>query len=479
MALAGALLLGGCEEQRSGPVTVSAIGAEPRLHNPNLVPLDAASKLLIQSTAQGLLKFDAAGQLEPALAQSWIVSNDGLRYTFRIRRTTWPDGSRVTAEQVVGRLRAAASAASRNPLKPLLGAIDEIMPMTEEVLEISLKSPRPNFLQLLAQPELAIIRNGSGTGPFHAVSEEGVIALHLPTEEEVEEEAAAEEDQQAPSVHLRGERAALAIARFMDGKADLVTGGTVGDLPIARVAEPGDRLQFDPVAGLFGLSFGKNSGILGDVEVRRALSMAIDRAALVAALGVPDLQPRETLLPAGIDELPQPALAAWAQMPVPMRRSQAAAAIAGAAEGTPVTLRVALPEGPGYRLIFAHLRRDWRAIGVDAEAVRANDRSADLRLIDSVAPVELASWYLRQFTCQASAICDPAADEIMAAARIAPTAGNRQALLANADRILTDKIAFIPLTAPVRWSLVAPRLTGFRANMFGRHSLEGLIAEER
>jgi peptide/nickel transport system substrate-binding protein len=110
------------------------------------------------------------------------------------------------------------------------------------------------------------------------------------------------------------------------------------------------------------------------------------------------------------------------------------------------------------------------------EAVRvAATAPADLRLIDEVAPVTLASWYLRHFACEASRVCDPAADELLAAARIAPTQLNRRALLATADRVITDAAPFIPLAAPVRWSLVSPRLTGFRPNRFGRHPAGELI----
>jgi peptide/nickel transport system substrate-binding protein len=103
---------------------------------------------------------------------------------------------------------------------------------------------------------------------------------------------------------------------------------------------------------------------------------------------------------------------------------------------------------------------------------------ADLRLIDEVAPAGLASGYLRHFSCEASRICDPAADEMMAAARIAPDAAARRGLLANADRILAGLGPFIPLTAPVRWSLVSPRLTGFRPNFVGRHPIGELVREQ-
>ncbi|HEX8380732.1 MAG TPA: ABC transporter substrate-binding protein, partial [Allosphingosinicella sp.] len=150
--LAASLLLAGCGEQATGPIAVSAIGGSPLVRNPNREPLETPAALMLEATAQGLVRFDAGGEIEPALAQRWIVSDDGLRYTFRLGKASWR-GGRITAQQVVARLRAATAPASRNPLKPILGAIDEIVAMTDDVLEISLKSPRPNFLQLLAQPE--------------------------------------------------------------------------------------------------------------------------------------------------------------------------------------------------------------------------------------------------------------------------------------------------------------------------------------
>src|SRR5947208_1210732 len=110
-ALAAALILAyGCRCEATGPVVVSAIGAPARMANPNREPLDTAPAFLLQSVAQGLVCFDATGDVEPGLAQSWIVSNDGLRYTFRLARMDWPGGGgRITAVDVVSRLKAAAA----------------------------------------------------------------------------------------------------------------------------------------------------------------------------------------------------------------------------------------------------------------------------------------------------------------------------------------------------------------------------------
>jgi peptide/nickel transport system substrate-binding protein len=279
--------------------------------------------------AQGLVRFDSAGQIEPALAQSWTVSDDGTGYIFRIARTTWPDGRPVTTDQVAARLTAAASRASRNSLKPLLGSIAEVVRMTERVIEIRLKSPRPNFLQLLAQPEMGIIRAGAGTGPMVATPVQDGSILLAPRPDD-EEEAASPA---LPRIVLRGERAAMAVARFDAGLAALVTGGTFADLTVARAAEPpAAALRFDPVNGLLGLEVASRTGPAADPELRRALSMAIDRGALAASLGVPGLATRETLLPPGLEEQPAPASPEWSALPPAARLQTARALIQGRTE---------------------------------------------------------------------------------------------------------------------------------------------------
>jgi peptide/nickel transport system substrate-binding protein len=475
-AICGALLVAttGCGGPETGPVAVSVVGGPPALVNPNLRPLDAPSAFLLGATAQGLVRFDPSGQIEPALAQSWTITDDGLSYIFRVGRLNWTNGTPVTAKQVAARLQAAGSRASRNELKPLLGAIAEILPMTERVVEIRLKAPRPNFLQLLAQPEMAIIRNDEGTGPYDAEPrDDGSVRLRPRGSDEQGPDAA---PAASSLIILRGEPAALAVARFKAGLAALVLAGTAGDLPIVRAAEPpAAALRFDPVTGFFGLAFARPSALLDQPEARQALSMAIDRAAIAAAIGAPDLVPRASLLPPGIAELPNPVLPAWAADPLQARRAVAAGIVRRLAGAEPPVIRVALPDSPGYRLVFAHLRRDWRAIGIRAERAGPGERP-DLRLADAVAPANLATWYLRHFTCDRSRVCSPEADQALEAARNTLSAQERQQRLAEADRLLTELVPFVPLAGPVRWSLVSPRLTGFRPNPFSRHFAGALVA---
>jgi peptide/nickel transport system substrate-binding protein len=119
--------------------------------------------------AQGLVRFDSSGNIVPGLAERWTVSDDGLSYIFRIASVKWPDGQPVTAQQIARLLKRQLADRSRNSLRDPLGAIDDVVAMTDRVIEIQLVAPRPNLLSLLAQPDLAILRGSSGTGPFSAV----------------------------------------------------------------------------------------------------------------------------------------------------------------------------------------------------------------------------------------------------------------------------------------------------------------------
>jgi oligopeptide transport system substrate-binding protein len=468
LAAAAIAILGGCDKPAGdGPIDVSVIGGRPVLRNANRVPLQPSDRVLIAAVAQGLVRFDGSGQIEPGVARRWAVSDDGLYYTFRI-----DPGGAVDAEQVALTLRAAIDKGSRNALKPVLGAIDEIVAVTPEVVEIRLHSPRPNLLQLLAQPELALHVGSGGAGPFRIAARSGGSLLLSP----VDAEPVAPGTQIPGEVRLWPERAGMAIARFQTGRSAAVLGGRFTDLPILRQASIDARaLRIDPVLGLFGLAFADPSGFAGNGDNRRALAMAIDRDRLTAAFDVPEWRGVATLLPMGVADLPNPASPDWIDTPIDRRRALAAETIARwtQEQGAAPSLRIALPDGPGRRLLYTALRRDWAAIGVRTELVAA-DAPADLRLIDMVAPGDIGSWYLRRFSCAFSRVCSEEADALLIAARDATTLPERAAFLADADARLTRITAFIPLATPLRWSLADPRRSGFQTNMRGIHPLDHL-----
>ena len=473
LAAALGLAAAACGQRSEEALDVTVIGQEaPTISDPTAGPLSGPSEVLLANAAQGLVRFDAMGQIEPGLAERWNVSDDGLSYIFRIGSAEWPGGRAVTARDVARILNRQLRAASRNPLKDTLGAVSEIVAMTDRVLEIRLQVPRPNLLQLLAQPQFAIVREGHGTGPFLVDARQdapGAIALTRTIR-------IVDDKDRVEHAHLRVAEARQAIAQFRDGKAALVLGGTFSDLPLVPRGERRlrDALRFDPVAGLFGLVPARSRGPLADRQLRLLLNQSIDREALIQALQVPNLLPRTTLMQAGLEGGANPVTPAWAAQPLPERRARAAAeARTAIGQDEPLTLALALPEGPGSEIILRRLAADWRALGI--ELVRAGKGvTADLRLVDQVAPSASPAWFARNFRCGLMPLCFADADGLMDSAREVADPVQRAALLAEAGRLIDEQVLFLPLAAPIRWSLVDDGLPGFAENIFARHPLSGM-----
>jgi len=472
LMVAAVLAAPACRQQPEGAPRVVVIGADPQIRDPAKGPLSPADAVLVENVAQGLVRFDAAGNIVPGLAERWNVSDDGLSYIFRIASANWPDGKKITAQQVAKILKRAIGPNSHNPLRDTVGAIDDIVAMTDRVIEIRLVAPRPNMLTLLAQPDLAILRDGVGTGPFSAAPDGQTAGAFRLTRNIVSED---EETGKKDEVLLSAAQAEVAVRSFANGNSDLVLGGTFAELPYAqRVKLPRDSIVFDPASGLFGLLPRGNRNGIDKAEVRRLLSQAIDRDALIAALGVPNLASRATLLEAGLDGMPAPVAPAWFGTPLATRLPQLQAEAGRLFGKQPKsTITVALPVGPGGDAVLAVLSRSWGALGLLVERAQSAE-SADFVLVDEVAPSSSAAWFVRNIRCGAAVVCDPAIDQLIDAARQTPIPQQRFALLQQAADKIDEEQLFLPITAPVRWSLVGRRIQGFTGNRFAVHTLTDL-----
>lgn len=474
LALSALATLSGCNARPDeGAVTVSAIGGPPGLVDPARGPLDTPTRLMLDATAQGLVRFDGAGQIEPGIAERWSVIDNGTSYIFRLRDSEWSDGGPVTAAEVVRVLRRQIARDSRNDLKPYLSAIDEIVEMTPQVIEIRLKRPRPDLLKLFAQPELAVfrLRPPGGGGPFRIMAQRGLGVVLRPAFDPArspDEEAA--EPSAAANVRLIGERAARAIVRFDRGKADLVAGGTFVTWPLVmqtRIA-PANR-RFDPAAGLFGLAIVNRSGLLADVGNRAAIARAIDRDGFTAWFAA-EWSATTQLLPEQLDSAAPPATPSWGQPqaegePSPADRiARWKSAHPGAA-----SVRIALPAGPGATVLYGYVGAALLSLGITPVRV-AEHAPADLRLIDAVAPYDSGRWYVAM-ACQP---CGAAAQSAIEAAREADLPRLRAQQIAVADAALARDVAFIPIARPLRWSLVGLRLRAWTENARAWHPLNHL-----
>ncbi|MBO9582402.1 MAG: ABC transporter substrate-binding protein [Sphingobium sp.] len=457
------------------PVVVDIFGHSSELADPIRYERVIAAKTVLAATAQGLVAFDARGEVTGALAESWIVSDGGQSYIFRLRRAKWANGDPVKAD-VVARLleqRMRACPDMMAGLKP------EVRAMTDRVIEIRLDTALPAFIQLLAQPRLAIRTREGGTGPYvgkmlqrrlylepafltqNAADGDAAHAI-LPTERRT----------------LQTGRPALVMARFQDGQSDLVLGGRFQDLPLIPATRLGATdVHADPAPGLFGFAIIGTSPFLADRTVRDALSRAIDRAQLAAALNLQGWTTTVTPVPAQLDLAQAPAVPDWAGASMDERLASAQAAVNAwkARHGASPVLRIALPAGSGATLLFHRLAADYGALGLRIERVAA-DAPADLKLIDEVAGFDSALWYLARLDCPMDIACDRDASASLDRARSAENPAQQSAMLSDAERLIVANAGYIPLGLPIRWSLVSRRLKGFTPSPRATHPLNSLLA---
>lgn len=470
-----ALFLAACGSGKNAAVNVVTIG-NPAAPFEKGVRLSMPARLVRAATVEGLVGFDEQGQIIPALADRWIVTDDGLSYIFRLRDGTWADGSALTAQSVRNALRQTIAALRGTPLALDLGGIDEIRVMTGRVIEIRLFSPMPNLLQLLAQPELGLAWKGRGTGPMRLHREGDTAVLTAIPPESRGLPAVENWSRQVRPLRLVALPAEEAVARFNRGDADVLLGGRIEDFPLARsVGLIRGTIQLDPVMGLFGLAVTDDEGFLAEPENREALALAINRDGLMEPFGVGGWIATTRIVATGVADDPGTVGERWVGVSMEDRRAQAAARVSRwrqAHPGAPaVQLRLALPRGPGGDMLFARLQADFKLIGVLVQRAEPDDE-AELRLLDVVARYPRVGWFLNQLSCEADrALCSRDADRLAAQALRTTDPAVRNDLLADAEATLTKANVFIPFGAPIRWSLVRGDVSGFAPNRWNIHPL--------
>lgn len=137
-----------------------------------------------------------------------------------------------------------------------------------------------------------------------------------------------------------------------------------------------------------------------------------------------------------------------------------------------MTVRIALPAGPGATRLWAYLAAGLLSIGITPERV-ALDAAADLRLVDAVAPYDSGRWFL----ATACGDCSGDLAALVESARDAPDLATRASRIAQADAALTADATFIPIAQPLRWSIVALRLGAWQRNTRAWHPLNHLRNE--
>ena len=171
----------GCGKKGAKDTTQITVGIAQDLED-SLDPhkaVAAGSREVLFNIFEGLMKPDEKGNLVPAVAESYKVSEDGCDYTFTLRSDVkFHNGRVVTAEDVKYSLDKISGKLGNEPLFPVYAQIDDVSIIDEKTVRIHLTEQDVDFPAYLAMVNAAIIPRDNpapdtdpiGTGPFCFVS---------------------------------------------------------------------------------------------------------------------------------------------------------------------------------------------------------------------------------------------------------------------------------------------------------------------
>jgi peptide/nickel transport system substrate-binding protein len=241
-----------------------------------------------------LVRVDKTGtKLEPGLAESWEVSDDGTVYTFHMRDARFSDGSPITAEDAMfslTRIRDDAGSLWSDSYQ-VIATMEAPDPKT---LVITLSGPSAPFLASLAMPGTSIISKAG----FEAMGAEAYAEKPIASGAFVVDEwrrgdrvvlARNPEFWQADRVSLDGVEWISVpddntrILQVQSGELDAAI-----FVPFSRIADlrqdPNLTVHLDPSTREDHLLINHSHPPLDQAAVRQALDFAIDKQAIIDAV---------------------------------------------------------------------------------------------------------------------------------------------------------------------------------------------------
>lgn len=264
-----------------------------------------------------LVTSDLQGELTPGLATAWTSSPDFTRWEFDlVDDATFHDGTPLTAEAAAAALRTVA-AVEASPLADV--PVAQISADGDTVV-VELTQPALTLPAVLTHYSTAILAPASydatgqvteviGTGPYEIDSVELPASIETTRSDEWRGETPAVAGVSFQTVGRPEQRALMATS----DQADVVFG--LEPAGRQRVESSGAaRMESSLQPRTILLKVNAAHPVLGDVRVRRALSLALDREAMAdAVLREPELAATQ-LLP--------PSLAAWQADVEPLTQDQ-------------------------------------------------------------------------------------------------------------------------------------------------------------
>ena len=161
-----------CRKNRSGD---RRCVLEPPHLDPTAGAAAAIDEVVYANMFEGLTRIGPKGEVIPALAESWTISDDGKSYTFKLHKgVKFHDGTEFNADDVKFSLDRARAAKSTNAQKGLFAAIDTVEVLDPATVKVTLKNPQGAFLYNMGWGDAVVV------APESAGDQQGKTDWHRP-----------------------------------------------------------------------------------------------------------------------------------------------------------------------------------------------------------------------------------------------------------------------------------------------------------
>ena len=262
-----------------------------QLEPPHLDPTSAAAgaidQVLYSNVFEGLTRFGPDGSVNAGLAESWDISEDGKTYTFNLRSgVKFHDGTDLDAGDVVFSLDRARAEDSTNAQKALFAGIESVEAVDPTTVKVTLSNPQGNFLFNMAWGDAVIVApesieniksNPVGTGAFTFADWKQGDSITLSRNGDYWGAAPALE---SATFKFISEPTA-AFAAMMAEDIDAFYSYPAPENLAQFEADPRFTVLAGNTEGETILAINNKMPPFDDVRVRKAVSMAIDRQAII------------------------------------------------------------------------------------------------------------------------------------------------------------------------------------------------------
>lgn len=505
LVVLGTSLSAGCNDKAAADVGLRrALGGEPS----SLDPANAAdnfSSEVIRDLFEGLTTESPSGEVAPAAALGWSVDISGTEYTFRLRPSgRWSNGEPVQANDFVAAWRREVDPKTASPMADNLRLIGHaaailegkepptalaVAAVSDFVLVVKLERPAPYFPQILANPSMAPIYSKAPIGshsPSQWVSNGPYVLEAWTPNTEIKLKANQNywDRQDVKIEHVRYSFIAdesTQYARYRAGELDMTDTVPANALPEVRSEHP-HELVITPRLATAYYGFNLANSVVSSLQLRQALTMAINRPYLVRSLGLGQL-PAYGFVPPGTASY-TPQSWDWQSLSDDARIAEARRHYrqAGFSPASPLHLRLLLNNNEVIQRTAVLIAAMWKeTLGVDVEfnseeykvflESRHDTSRWDLVRLAWTADYNDAGNFLEILRTKSPNndmnYTSPAMDEALDEAAQTADNNRRREDLLNAERLVLRDYPIIPLYFFVTKRLVKPYVHGVAITPLG------------